>query len=150
MAGTETAQLRPKSGIHKQSFLHCLDMRLLLTILLTCKIGFIAAESVTPFKLLDKGLKEEDVGLTALINFPLQIIFGYYAAAWSKPPRRLNPWIWSFYGRLGMGIVSMALVYGFPQTATQTYFGWIILASVVSSFLGYEPLMGIFYIQRSI
>lgn len=54
-----------------------------IVILLLSKIGFIVSEQVTGLKLIEKGFKKEDLALTVLIDFPLQIIFGYYAAKWS-------------------------------------------------------------------
>jgi hypothetical protein len=115
-------------------------MQVFILILMTAKIGFVANDSVTGFKLLEKGFKEEDLGLTALINFPLQIIFGYYAAKWSTAPRRLKPWLFAFYGRLLMSALSMVIVASLPNDPAAlngTYFLIVILGSVASSFLRY-------------
>ena len=46
---------------------------------------------VDPCKLLTPGLKKEDLALTALIDFPFQIFFGYFAAKWSTGLRALSP-----------------------------------------------------------
>ena len=66
-------------------------MRRLIFILMICKIGFIANDSVTGLKLLEKGFGKEDMAVAVLIDFPFQILFGYYAAIWSTGPRPLQP-----------------------------------------------------------
>lgn len=42
------------------------------------KIGFMANDSVTSLKLLEKGLLKEDMAVAVLIDFPFQIIGGWY------------------------------------------------------------------------
>lgn len=66
-------------------------MKSFILVLLTAKIGFIANESVTGLKLLEKGFSKEDLALAVLVDFPFQILFGYYAAKWSSGPRPLKP-----------------------------------------------------------
>lgn len=66
-------------------------MRSLVYVLLTSKIGFICHEAVTSLKLLEKGFSREDLALSVLLDFPLQIFFGYYAAKWSNGRRPLSP-----------------------------------------------------------
>lgn len=66
-------------------------MRRLIVVLLVAKIGFIANESVTGLKLLEKGFSKEDLALAVLIDFPFQVLVGYYAAKWSNGPQPLKP-----------------------------------------------------------
>lgn len=66
-------------------------MQSFIIVLLTAKIGFICHEAVTSLKLLEKGFSKEDLALSVLLDFPLQILFGYYAAKWSNGPRPLKP-----------------------------------------------------------
>ncbi|CAG8591140.1 282_t:CDS:10, partial [Racocetra persica] len=89
------------------------------------KIGFIANEAVTGLKLLEKGFSKEDLALAVLIDFPFQIVFGYYAAKWSNGSEPLKPWIYAFYGRLIFAIVGMLVVLMFP---TNNEISIIILA----------------------
>ena len=86
------------------------NMKSLILVLLTCKLGFITNDSVTALKLMDYGYKEEELGLTLMINFPLQLIFGYYAARWSTGREPLKPWIYAFFARLTMAGVALFLV----------------------------------------
>jgi PAT family acetyl-CoA transporter-like MFS transporter 1 len=71
-------------------------MKSFMVVLLTAKIGFIANDAVTALKLLEKGFSKEDLALAVLIDFPFQIIFGYYAVRWSNGARPLKPVSWVF------------------------------------------------------
>ncbi|KAF9320395.1 hypothetical protein BGZ91_004743 [Linnemannia elongata] len=66
-------------------------MKSFMLVLLSAKIGFIANDAVTALKLLEKGFSKEDLALAVLIDFPFQIIFGYYAVRWSSGARPLKP-----------------------------------------------------------
>ncbi|CAG8749857.1 2688_t:CDS:10 [Cetraspora pellucida] len=90
-------------------------LRKFIAVLLVSKIGFIANEAVTGLKLLEKGFSKEDLALAVLIDFPFQIVFGYYAAKWSNGSEPLKPWIYAFYGRLIFAIVGMLVVLMFPS-----------------------------------
>lgn len=66
-------------------------MKQLIMVLLICKLGFITNDAVTGLKLLEKGFQKEDLALTVLIDFPLQIILSYFAAKWSRGENPLFP-----------------------------------------------------------
>ena len=110
-------------------------MRTFIVILLIAKVGFVTHDAVTAFKLIEKGFKEEELGVTALINFPLQILFGYYAAKWSSGDRRLRPWLYAFFGRLAVVLVALYVVSIFPAVISREYFVTVILVSVLGSFM---------------
>jgi MFS transporter, PAT family, solute carrier family 33 (acetyl-CoA transportor), member 1 len=115
-----------------------IDVRTLMIILLMSKFGFQANEAVTNLKLLEKGFSKEDLALTVLIDFPLSILFGYYAAKWSSGPTPLMPWMLAFVGRLLAALLSMAVVAMFPKNGVgMTYFLMVIIAHVGSSFMRY-------------
>ncbi|KAJ3183393.1 hypothetical protein HDU87_006712 [Geranomyces variabilis] len=118
-------------------------MKKLVGVLLVAKIGFIANEAVTPLKLLDKGLKKEDMALSVLIDFPFQIVFGYYAAKWSSGSEPLRPWMLAFYGRLAFAGLGMLLVHYFPEGgATGGYFFLVMAATVLNSFMSTVQFVG--------
>ncbi|ORX51411.1 MFS general substrate transporter [Piromyces finnis] len=114
-------------------------MRSFIVLLFIAKIGFVTNDAVTSLKLLEKGFKREDLSVTVLIDFPLQIIFGYYAAKWSSGKRPLRPWMWAFYGRIAAAILAMFVVKFFriPENGeiSSGYFILIILSTVLSSFM---------------
>ncbi|KAJ3016401.1 hypothetical protein HKX48_004042 [Thoreauomyces humboldtii] len=118
-------------------------MKKLTGLLLVAKIGFIANEAVTPLKLLDKGLKKEDMALSVLIDFPFQLFFGYYAAKWSSGKQPLRPWLYAFYGRLGFAALGMLLVRYFPEGgASGGYFFVVMAATVLNSFMSTVQFVG--------
>ncbi|KAI8817124.1 acetyl-coenzyme A transporter 1-domain-containing protein [Fimicolochytrium jonesii] len=118
-------------------------MKKFIGVLLLAKIGFIANEAVTPLKLLDKGLKKEDMALSVLIDFPFQILFGYYAAKWSSGKEPLRPWLYAFYGRLAFAGLGMLLVNSFPEGgASGGYFFVVMAATVLSSFTSTVQFVG--------
>jgi hypothetical protein len=82
-------------------------IRSLLLILLVHKIAFIANESITPLKLIDLGFSKEQLALTALLDFPSQIVLSVLAAKWSMGPRPLQPWLKAQYIRAFMALVGM-------------------------------------------
>lgn len=51
----------------------------------------IVVQAVTGLKLLELGFSKEDLALAVLIDFPFQLVFGYYAARWSGGPKPLRP-----------------------------------------------------------
>ncbi|KAL7751001.1 hypothetical protein RI367_003581 [Sorochytrium milnesiophthora] len=106
-----------------------------IAVLLLAKIGFICNESVTGLKLLEKGFGKQDLALAVLVDFPFQLLFGYYAAKWSSGARPLAPWLYAFYGRLLFGVVGMLVVSAYPENGvTNSYFVTVIATTVLSSF----------------
>eukprot|EP00842_Homolaphlyctis_polyrhiza_P000503 jgi/Hompol1/1453/HPOL_000959-RA len=120
-------------------------MKQLIAVLLLAKIGFMANDAVTGLKLLDRGFQKEDLALAVLIDFPLQITFGYYAARWSNGPRPLRPWLYAFCGRLVSAVIGMIAVYGFPSdgVVTTSYFGIVMVAMVFNSFMSTVQFVGL-------
>ncbi|CEG65128.1 hypothetical protein RMATCC62417_01982 [Rhizopus microsporus] len=127
-------------------------MRSYIAVLLIAKIGFICHEAVTSLKLLEKGFSREDLALSVLLDFPLQIFFGYYAAKWSNGPRPLKPWLYAFYGRLACSALGMLTVAYYPQgrPVGMIYFGIIMASTVLSSFMSTVQFVSISAFMTSI
>lgn len=104
---------------------------------LICKIGFQVNEGATNLKLLDLGLKREDLAITVLIDFPFEIIFGYYVAKWSNSESPLLPWQYGYMGRIIAAILGQLLVEFFPTSGEigRTYFFFVILQHLLTSFM---------------
>lgn len=66
-------------------------MQTFILVHLVTKLGAATNDAATSLKLLEKGLKKEDLSLAVLIDFPFQILFGYLAAKWSKGDSPLRP-----------------------------------------------------------
>lgn len=104
---------------------------------LVSKIAFQANEGATNLKLLDKGFSREDLAITVLIDFPFEIIFGYYAARWSNSNNPLKPWLYGYLGRIVAASIGQVLVWSFPQSGKigTTYFLFVILQHLMTSFM---------------
>jgi MFS transporter, PAT family, solute carrier family 33 (acetyl-CoA transportor), member 1 len=111
-----------------------IDVRSFIVVHLVAKIGFQANEAVTGLKLVEKGFGKEDLALSVLIDFPFQLVLGYYAAKWSKGDNALRPWLWGFIARLAFAAINMAIVKGLPIPVTTPYFLLIIVTTVTGSF----------------
>lgn len=79
------------------------------------KLGFIANDSITNLKLIEKGLRTEQLSVMVTIDFVVQLFGGYYAARWAIGDQPLRPWLYAFWARLGLAITSMIVVYLFPK-----------------------------------
>lgn len=104
---------------------------------LISKIAFQANEAATNLKLLDKGFSREDLAITVLIDFPFEIIFGYYAARWSNTGEPLKPWMYGYIGRVVAAALGQILVWSFPKNGeiNTFYFLFVILQHLMSSFM---------------
>ncbi|CAO3702046.1 unnamed protein product [Rhizopus stolonifer] len=127
-------------------------MKSFIAVLLIAKIGFICHEAVTSLKLLEKGFSREDLALSVLLDFPLQIFFGYYAAKWSNGSRPLKPWLYAFYGRLACSALGMLTVACFPEgkSVGMIYFGIIMGSTILSSFMSTVQFVSISAFMTSI
>ncbi|BGP43500.1 hypothetical protein JCM10450v2_007668 [Rhodotorula kratochvilovae] len=111
---------------------------------LVTKLGTAANDAATSLKLLEKGLKKEDLALAVLIDFPFQILFGYLAAKWSKGDKPLRPWMAAMWTRLGWAVISMLLISNFPSGDIGTwYFLLVVACTVGSSFSSTVQFVGI-------
>ncbi|CCH45288.1 putative membrane protein [Wickerhamomyces ciferrii] len=104
---------------------------------LISKIGFLTNESATNLKLLEKGFAREDLAITVLIDFPFEIIFGYYVAKWSTGKNPLTPWLYAYLGRLSAAALAQVVIYLFPSSGqvTKSYFILVILHHLLGSFM---------------
>ncbi|BEI79781.1 hypothetical protein CcaverHIS002_0103100 [Cutaneotrichosporon cavernicola] len=136
-----------------------------LFILLIAKFGFQVNESVTQLKLLEKGLSKEDLAVAALLDFPAQMVVGWLAAKWSRPPVTdegrhplsagnvrvaaatsvLKVWIGAFWARLGMAVVAAFVVWLFPSSGKvgMGYFSLVILTILMTSLTNTVQFVGI-------
>ncbi|KTW31294.1 uncharacterized protein T551_01366 [Pneumocystis jirovecii RU7] len=138
----ETKGKRPSGGIKNVYLIICNIMklrhaRLFIFVHLIAKIGFTASDATLNLKLLEKGLKKEDLSVAILINFPFEFIFGYYAVRWSSVSQPLLPWIYAHIGRLISAFIGIFIVYMFPSDGKidSGYFYIIILQNIFSGFM---------------
>ncbi|XP_068699188.1 acetyl-coenzyme A transporter 1-like [Montipora foliosa] len=102
-------------------------------VLLTIKIGFSAADSVTGLKMIEAGVPKENLALLAIPMVPIQILLPVYISRYTAGPRPLDVFIKAMPYRLFMGIVFMLCVWwanivrGPGQEAYPIYFYATIL-----------------------
>lgn len=103
---------------------------------LIAKIGFQANDAVTSLKLLDKGLKQEELSLVILVDFPVEVFLGYYIGKWCQTYPPMHIWCWSFMGRLVAAGFAQFVVSIFPAGgATGGFLLLVIAEHVLSTFM---------------
>nr|GAT46236.1 predicted protein [Mycena chlorophos] len=91
------------------------DIRPLMILFVFGKIGCAANDAATSLKFVEKGLRTDDLAVAVLINFPFQIIGGWFVGArWSRGDYPLWPWLLAFWPRIGFALIAMLIVYCFP------------------------------------
>ncbi|KAH9974660.1 acetyl-coenzyme A transporter 1 [Lactifluus volemus] len=104
------------------------SVRSFLIIHLTAKIGFAAHDAATSLKMVEKGLRKEDFAMAALLDFPIQVVGGYFIARWSRGDRPLRPWIWANWPRITFTFLAAVILWFFPPPPiTAGFFAFIIL-----------------------
>ncbi|KAJ3018474.1 UNVERIFIED_CONTAM: hypothetical protein HDU68_011136 [Siphonaria sp. JEL0065] len=119
------------------------NMKKLIAMIMISKIGFMAHDSVSALKLLEKGFSKEDLALTVLIDFPIQIFVGYYVAKWSSGPKPLRPWLTAFYARLAFSAFGILIVANVPEKISTSFFVFVIVTSVLNSMISTVMFVGI-------
>lgn len=89
---------------------------------LVAKVGFAAHDAATSLKMVEKGLGKEDFAAAVLIDFPIQIVFGYLVARWSRGERPLRPWIGAYWPRFVFAFLAAILLWKFPAPPITTGF----------------------------
>lgn len=110
-------------------------MQVLLVVHLLAKIGWQASDAATQLKMVEKGLGREDLAMTVLIDFPFEIVGGWLAGKWSRGDKPLRAWIYAFWPRLFLTLLSTLMVYWFPKPPiTTAFFVSLILLTIFQSF----------------
>ncbi|KAJ7226767.1 acetyl-coenzyme A transporter 1-domain-containing protein, partial [Mycena pura] len=107
------------------------------------KIGFAANDAATSLKMVERGLKREDLAVAVLINFPFQIIGGWLVGSWSRGAYPLRPWLYTFWPRIGFAFTAMLIVYRFPSPpVTPGFFVFLVVHTVLTSFTSTIQFVG--------
>lgn len=127
---TETPERHPtclgiRETYHQLACLTALPaIRWLSLILLTCKIGFAAAEAVAPLKLVEYGLEKEKLALLTPILIPLGIVLPVLL---TRVGSTMSPWRMFLTGyplRLAVGLLYAAIVYVTPHVMSAEGSEW--------------------------
>lgn len=90
-------------------------MPMTIVFLLTSKIGFSAADSVTGLKLIEAGVPKDKLAMLAVPMIPLQILLPWFISKYTTGPRPMDVFLKAFPCRLIMGLVFAGVVYITPQ-----------------------------------
>ena len=123
---------------HMGGILKLKPVQSIVIIHLFAKIGFQANEAVTNLKLIDKGLSQEDMALTILLDFPVEIGLAYYAAKWSMDRHPIRVWLYAFLARLIAAFFAQGTVMMFPADGMvgMGYLGIVIVQHMFSTLTG--------------
>ncbi|KAI0276719.1 acetyl-coenzyme A transporter 1-domain-containing protein [Russula aff. rugulosa BPL654] len=103
-----------------------------LMVLLVAKIGFAAHNAATSLKMVEKGLGKEDFGVAVLLDFPIQLVFSYFVASWSRGERPLRPWLWAYWPRFVFVFLAAVVLWKFPAPPITT--GFFVFLVIFRSF----------------
>ncbi|XP_031572070.1 acetyl-coenzyme A transporter 1-like [Actinia tenebrosa] len=82
-----------------------------IVILLTCKVGFAAADSVTGLKLVEAGIPKENLAMLAIPMVPIQILLPLYISKYTSGPKPFDVFLRAFPCRLLLGLVFILCVW---------------------------------------
>ncbi|KAJ5198180.1 uncharacterized protein N7498_007297 [Penicillium cinerascens] len=119
------------------SVLKLKNIQTIIIIHLIAKIGFQANDGVTSLKLLEKGFGQDNMALVVLIDFPFEIMLGYYAGKWSTQYGAMRLWGWAFVGRLAAAVIAQFTVVIYPSgpDVPVWYLLTVIFEHVISTFM---------------
>eukprot|EP00095_Tigriopus_kingsejongensis_P011438 maker-scaffold222_size251774-snap-gene-0.27 protein:Tk11438 transcript:maker-scaffold222_size251774-snap-gene-0.27-mRNA-1 annotation:"acetyl-coenzyme a transporter 1" len=89
-------------------------MPTVIAVLLTSKVGFSAADSVTSLKLIEQGVPKDILAMLAVPMIPLQILLPVIISRYTVGPKPMDVYLKAFLPRLVMGLVFAGLVYVTP------------------------------------
>ncbi|XP_064642289.1 acetyl-coenzyme A transporter 1-like [Lineus longissimus] len=85
-------------------------------ILLTAKMGFAAADSITGLKLIEKGVPKEKLALLAVPMVPIQVLLPIVISKYTAGPKPMNIFLKAIPFRLFMGLLFAGIVWWTPST----------------------------------
>ncbi|XP_052761222.1 acetyl-coenzyme A transporter 1-like [Mya arenaria] len=103
-------------------------------VLLTAKVAFAAADSLSGLKLIEAGMPKTTLAMFAVPLVPVQIILPLIISRYTSGPRPMNLFLWAIPPRILIGLVYAYIVYLAHSVQTAPgefpmYFYLLILAS---------------------
>merc|ERR1719447_2511896 len=81
-----------------------------IALLLTCKVGFAAADAVSGLKLVEAGVPKDKLAMLAIPMMPLQIILPWIISRYTSGPRPLDIWQKAIPARLVLSLAMAGVV----------------------------------------
>eukprot|EP00198_Chlamydomonas_reinhardtii_P003051 XP_001692387.1 flagellar/basal body protein [Chlamydomonas reinhardtii] len=114
----------------------------LSVLLLTYRLGVLAAEGAASLKLIDKGVAKEALAFLVLFQFPVELLSAVVAGRWAASRSPYWPFMTGYVLRLLTAGATVALTAAFPAGATSLSehrgaFGALAAVSLATSFVSY-------------
>lgn len=103
--------------------------------ILTSKVAFAAADSVTGLKLIEAGLPAEKIALMAIPLVPVQIILPWVISHFTVGPRPLDVFMKAYLPRVIMGPLFAAIVWWTSRVGSEGVFPFYYYIVVIGVFL---------------
>ncbi|XP_045580785.1 acetyl-coenzyme A transporter 1 isoform X1 [Salmo salar] len=116
------------------------------SLLLTAKIGFSAADTVTGLKLVEAGVPKEQLALLAVPMVPLQILLPLIISKYTAGPRPLDVFYRAFPFRLLIGLEYALLVWWTPSLKQDGEFPLYYYAIVLFSYALHQVALYSMYV----
>ncbi|XP_058789178.1 acetyl-coenzyme A transporter 1 [Phymastichus coffea] len=91
------------------------NIKLIMLILLTLKIGFSASDAVTSLKMVEGGIPKEKFALIAVPLIPLQIVLPLFISKYTAGPKPMDIFLKAYPYRLLFGLVAAFIVWITPH-----------------------------------
>ena len=132
-------------------------MPTVIFVLLTNKIGFSAADSVTSLKLIEQGVPKDKLAMLAIPMMPLQIVLPLIISRYTSGPRPMDVYLKATPPRLLFGLVYAWMVWATPSFANAdgsfplAYYGLVVVLYAVHQVCVYSMFVSImaFFAQIS-
>eukprot|EP00210_Caulerpa_lentillifera_P004142 g3948.t1 len=116
-------------------------LRKLSLVLLTCRLGAMAAEGAGALKLLEKGVSREALAGLVLLEFPIELFSAVFAGRWVSNANALKPFLIGYNCRLVIAALFTYWISRFPPGVgswTEAPVDFFILGvlGVATSFIG--------------
>merc|ERR1719476_1218598 len=85
-----------------------------IALLLTCKVGFAAADAVSGLKLVEAGVPRDKLAMLAIPMMPLQIVLPWIISRYTAGPRPMDVFVKAIPVRLVLCLVMASVVYITP------------------------------------
>ncbi|GLI67167.1 hypothetical protein VaNZ11_011380 [Volvox africanus] len=114
----------------------------LTALLLTSRLGTMAAEAAASLKLIDKGVAKEALAFLVLFQFPLELLSALVAGRWAASHSPYWPYMTGYWLRLATAAATVAVTAVFPAGAASVEehriaFGGLSAVSLTTSFVSY-------------
>jgi len=123
-------------------------MPAMVAFLLTSKVGFSAADSVTSLKLIERGVPKDKLAMLAIPMIPLNIALPWVISKYTSGEQPMNIYLKAIPPRLLMGLAFMGVVAVTPQFAQPDgSFPFYYYAAIVAIFIVHQVFANCMFVS---